>query len=228
MLLFNNRIYGLTKGQYSPTSEVGKRTKTTPYGSVDRPIHPISVAIAAEATFVARTVDTFGPHLREVLDRAAHHKGSAFIEILQNCVIFNDGAFADVEDRKTRADESVSLVHGQPLVFGRDKDKGIRLNGLTPEVVPLGGGVSEKDLVHHDEFSEDASLAYLLSQIRPPEFPTPIGVFRQIEEETYDAGVHRQIRQAREAAKTTDLDALLSSGETWEVAENASVKQEAP
>jgi 2-oxoglutarate/2-oxoacid ferredoxin oxidoreductase subunit beta len=222
VLLFNNRIYGLTKGQYSPTSEVGKRTKTTPYGSVDRPIRPISVALAAEATFVARTVDTFGPHLREVLDRAAHHKGSAFVEILQNCVIFNDGAFADVEDRKTRDDESVSLVHGQPLVFGRDKDKGIRLNGLNPEVVTLGGDISEKDLLHHDEFSEDASLAYLLSQIRPPDFPTPIGVFRQIEEETYDAGVHRQIRQAREAAKTTDLDALLSSGETWEVNEATS------
>jgi len=218
VLLFNNRIYGLTKGQYSPTSEVGKRTKTTPYGSIDRPIHPISVALAAEATFVARSIDTYGAHLREIIDRAAHHKGSAFIEILQNCVIFNDGAFADVEDRKLREEKSVSLKHGEPLIFGAGRDKGIRLNGLTPEIVPVGErGVGEKELLHHDEHSNNPSLAYLLSQLHAPEFPTPIGVFRQIEEESYDAALHRQIDEARKAAKTTDLDELLNRGDTWEV-----------
>ena len=138
VLLFNNKIYGLTKGQFSPTSEVGKKTKTSPYGSVDRPLHPISVALAAEATFVARTADVYGAHLRDVLVRAASHRGSAFIEILQNCLIFNDGAFDDVTNREIRDDHRVELAHGKPLLFGRQKDRGIRLNGMKPEVVRVG------------------------------------------------------------------------------------------
>ena len=220
VLLFNNRIYGLTKGQYSPTSEVGKKTKTSPYGSVDRPIQPISVALAAEATFVARSVDVYGQHLRDVLARAAAHRGSTFVEILQNCNIFNDGAFADVTDRKNRDNEKVELVDGEPLIFGVERDRGIRLEGcLRPEIVPLGPkGVPEAELLHHDESAKDSSLAYLLSQLGPPEFPTPMGVFRAIEEETYEEAVHRQIRQARETSKPTDLDALLREGDTWEVA----------
>jgi len=220
VLLFNNRIYGLTKGQYSPTSEVGKKTKTSPYGSVDRPIDPISVAIAAEATFVARSADVYGAHLSEVLRRAAQHRGSVFVEILQNCNIFNDGTFDKVTDRGTRDDNKVDLAHGEPLVFGRDRDRGIRLDGLTPEVVRIGDNGAERgDLLHHDESTPDPSLAYLLSKLGPPDFPTPMGIFRAIEAETYDAAVHRQIAEAREMSPGKDLDDLLRGGSAWEIGE---------
>ena len=221
VLLFNNEIYGLTKGQYSPTSELGKKTKTSPLGNIDRPIHPISIALAAEATFVARTVDIAGKHLEHVLERAAAHRGSTFVEILQNCVIFNDGAFDDERDREKRSEKTIELVHGEPLVFGKKKDQGIRLRGcFTPEVTPVGeGGVPKKDLLHHDEKTPDPSLAYLLSQLHllGDEFPMPLGVFRALEEETYDDAVHNQIRMARKGAKKVDLDALLRAGDTWEV-----------
>ena len=220
VLLFNNRIYGLTKGQYSPTSEVGKKTKTSPFGSVDRPIDPISVAIAAEATFVARSADVYGAHLSEVLRRAAQHRGSVFVEILQNCNIFNDGVFDSVTDRGTRDDNKVDLEHGKPLVFGQDRDRGIRLDGLTPEVVRIGeNGNAEADLLHHDESTTDPSLAYLLSKLGPPDFPMPMGIFRAIETETYDAGVHRQIAEAREMTTDKDLDDLLREGSVWEISE---------
>ncbi len=220
VLLFNNRIYGLTKGQYSPTSEVGKKTKTSPYGSVDRPIDPISVAIAAEATFVARSADVYGAHLSEVLRRAAQHRGSVFVEILQNCNIFNDGAFDGVTDRGTRDDNKVDLEHGKPLVFGQDRDRGIRLDGLTPEVVQIGeNGAAPGDLLHHDESTTDPSLAYLLSKLGPPDFPMPMGIFRAIEVEPYDAAVHRQIAEARETTAEKDLDDLLRQGSVWEIGE---------
>ena len=218
ILLFNNRIYGLTKGQFSPTSEVGKKTKTSPFGSIDRPLHPISVALAAEATFVARSADVYGVHLRDVLVRAAAHRGSAFIEILQNCLIFNDGAFNDVTDREIRDDHRVELVHGKPLVFGKARDRGIRLDGIKPEVVKVGpGGASESDLLVHDERSRDPALAYMLSQLEAPEYPVPVGVFRALDLTTYDAAVHAQIARAREGAKAADLRALLREGDTWEV-----------
>ena len=220
VLLFNNRIYGLTKGQYSPTSEVGKKTKTSPYGSVDRPIDPISVAIAAEATFVARSADVYGAHLSAVLRRAAEHRGSVFVEILQNCNIFNDGAFDRVTDRGTRDDNKVDLEHGKPLVFGQDRDRGIRLDGLSPEVVRIGdNGEGAAELLHHDESTPDPSLAYLLSKLGPPDFPMPMGIFRAIETETYDAGVHRQISEAREMTAEKDLDDLLREGSVWEIGE---------
>ncbi len=220
VLLFNNRIYGLTKGQYSPTSEVGKITKTSPYGSVDRPIDPISIAIAAEATFVARSADVYGAHLSEVLRRAAQHRGSVFVEILQNCNIFNDGAFDRVTDRGTREDNKVDLEHGEPLVFGQDRDRGIRLDGLTPEVVRIGeNGAAPGDLLHHDESTPDPSLAYLLSKLGPPDFPMPMGIFRAIEAEPYDAAVHRQIAEARETTADKDLDDLLREGSVWEISE---------
>jgi 2-oxoglutarate ferredoxin oxidoreductase subunit beta len=218
VLLFNNKIYGLTKGQFSPTSEVGKKTKTSPYGSLDRPLHPISVALAAEATFVARTADVYGQHLRDVLVRASSHRGSAFVEILQNCLIFNDGAFADVTDREIRDDHRVELQHGKPLVFGKKRDRGIRLRGLEPEVVAVGpGGVAESDLLVHDEAARSPALPYMLSQMQPPEFPTPVGVFRAQAVTTYDAAVHAQIAASREKGKTADLKALLREGDTWEV-----------
>ena len=218
VLLFNNRIYGLTKGQYSPTSEVGKKTKTTPYGSIDRPLHPISVALAAEATFVARSADVYGQHLRDVLVRAAAHRGSAFIEILQNCLIFNDGAFDSVTDREIRDDHRVELVHGKPLVFGKNRDRGIRLVGIRPEVVKVGeGGFPEDQLLHHDENSTDPALAYMLSQMDQPQFPMPMGVFRSLDFPTYDDSVHAQIAEARAMGKNADLQTLLREGDTWEV-----------
>ncbi len=219
VLLFNNRIYGLTKGQYSPTSEVGKITKTSPYGSIDRPIQPVSIALAAEATFVARGVDVHGAHLREIIGRAAAHRGSAFVEILQNCNIFNDGAFADVTDRKSSAEHKVELEHGKPLIFGAARDKGIRLDqSFDPVVTAVGEkGVPEEELLHHDEKTPNPSLAYLLSQLGPPEFPTPVGVFRDVKQETYDGAVYRQIQEARQAGKVKDLNALLREGDIWEV-----------
>jgi len=218
VLLFNNRIYCLTKGQYSPTSEVGKKAKSTPYGSVDRPFLPLSLALGAEATFVARSVDIFQPHLKAVLKKAAGHSGSAFVEILQNCNIFNDGAWESVAERSVRDDATLVLEHGQPLLFGKNKDKGIRLSGLDLEVVELGHGVSEKDLVVHDEQHPEPGYAWLLSRMDArPGFPTPIGVLRAIEAPCYEADVAEQIRRVTDSKGTGDLGALLHAGDTWEV-----------
>jgi len=218
VLLFNNRIYGLTKGQYSPTSEIGKKAKSTPYGSVDRPFYPLSLALGAEATFVARSVDIFQPHLKAVLKKAAAHKGSAFVEILQNCNIFNDGAWESLTEKAVRDDATLTLEHGQPLVFGKNKDKGIRVSGLDLEVVALGGGVSEKDLVIHDEQSPDPAYAWLLSQMDSrPGFPTPLGVLRAVDAPCYENDIATQIEQIREKKGEGDLAALLHAGDTWEV-----------
>src|SRR5438045_3453610 len=184
-ILFNNRIYGLTKGQYSPTSEFGKKTKSTPMGSPDYPIRPISIAIAAEATFAARSVDIDVKHLEYVLERAAKHVGTAFVEIYQNCNIFNDGAFEYATNKETKTDTTLYLEHGKPLVFGKDASKGVRLHGLNPEIVDTKT-VKADDLLIHDEKASDPSLAFLLSRMRYPEFPEPLGVFRAVEQDRYD------------------------------------------
>ena len=218
MLLFNNRIYGLTKGQYSPTSEFGKKTKSTPLGSVDYPLNPMSLALGAEATFVARAIDTDTQQLGTVLHQAARHKGSAFIEIFQNCVIFNDDAFADVADRQKRADTTLVLEHGKPLIFGKDRDRGIRMNGLKPEVVMLGNGITEADLLIHDEQSRDAIYPFILSRMEPPEFPVPFGVFRSMERPSYDQMLQDQVVAAQKKAGPIDLQKLLNGNETWRVA----------
>src|SRR3989338_3939747 len=162
ILLFNNRIYGLTKGQYSPTSEFGKKTKSSPAGTIDYPVNPISFALSVGATFVARTIDNDIKHMATTLDQAGRHKGSAFVEIFQNCVIFNDDAFKDVTDREVRSEHMISLEHGKPLLFGKERNKGIHLNGLHPEIVTLGaGGITERDLLIHDEKAADSSYAFL-------------------------------------------------------------------
>ena len=189
ILLFNNRIYGLTKGQYSPTSEQGKVTKSTPLGSVDYPFNPIAVALGADSSFVARTVDVEAKHLQDIVRRAYEHRGTSFVEILQNCNIFNDGAFGALTEKETKADTQLVLEHGKPLIFGKNRDKGIRLRGHSLEVVQLGNGVTEADLVVHDE--TDPVLAFLLSTMSPPKFPTPIGVFRAVTRETYESIVAR-------------------------------------
>src|SRR5262245_32520757 len=181
IVLFNNEIYGLTKGQYSPTSRTGTRTKSSPMGSVENPLRPLSLAIGAEATFAARTIDVDVNHLTKTLQRAAEHKGTAFVEIYQNCIVFNDGVFEYATDKAVKADNILYLEHGKPLVFGKDRTKGIRLNGLAPEVVDLSNGqVAMDDLLVHDERAEEPSLAYLLSRMVQPEFPECVGVFRSV------------------------------------------------
>ena len=218
VLLFNNRIYGLTKGQYSPTSELGKKAKSTPFGSLDRPFHPLSLALGAEATFVARSVDVFQPHLKAVLKRTAAHSGSAFVEVLQNCNIFNDGAWESVTEKDVRDDHTVALEHGQPLIFGKNRDRGIRRRDLSLEVVKLGEGVSEKDLIVHDERDPNPAYAFLLSRMETmPGFPTPIGVLRAIDVPRYEVEIARQIQQVSEKKGRGDLEKLIRAGDTWEV-----------
>lgn len=213
ILLFDNRIYGLTKGQTSPTSEVGKVTKSTPFGSLDQPIQPVSLALASEATFVARTADVYVPHMQDLLCRAAAHRGSALIHILQNCVIFNDNAFKHVTDRATRDDHQITVEHGKPLLFGKTRNRGLRLNGLHLEAVTIGeNGVTEKDILIHDE--TDMNLAYLLSRL---EEPVPIGVFRAVEKPSLEQRVATQIEDARRKLGEGDLAQLLSGGESWTV-----------
>jgi len=214
ILCFDNRIYGLTKGQTSPTSEVGKKTHSTPMGSLDRPVNPISVALAAEATFVARTADVFNRHLREILHAAAAHRGSAFVQILQNCVIFNKGAFASLTDRGKREENTLYLGHGEPLVFGKERDKALQLKGWHPEIVKIGPEGAPADAVLlHDE--TDESLAYLLSRL---EFPMPMGIFHRKGALTpLDRGVYFQGWAAREQKGAGDLMRLIHSGDIWEV-----------
>jgi 2-oxoglutarate ferredoxin oxidoreductase subunit beta len=217
IILFNNRIYGLTKGQYSPTSETGKITKSSPVGSLDNPLSPLSLAMGCGASFVARSIDVNIKHLGQTLLRAAAHKGTSFVEVYQNCNIFNDGAWKYATDRETKSDNLIELEHGKPLIFGKDRDKGIRLNGMAPEVVELGKGISEDDLLFHDEKASEPSLAFLLSRLRQPEFPEAIGVFRDVEISVYDEGVNQQVDEAQEADPDATLDDLFNSGTTWTV-----------
>jgi 2-oxoglutarate ferredoxin oxidoreductase subunit beta len=218
IVLFNNRIYGLTKGQYSPTSPLGQVTKSTPMGSIDNPLHPLSIAIGCEATFVARSHDVNIKHLGMVLKRAAEHQGTSFVEVYQNCNVFNDGAWDYATSRDTKFDTVVELEHGKPLIFGKNRDKGIRLNGMDPEVVELGKGITEDDLLFHDEQAPEPSLAYLLSRMSYPEFPEPIGVFRAVERPRYEQLMTAQIEEARKKRGPGDLHELFHSGETWNVA----------
>ena len=219
IILFNNQIYGLTKGQYSPTSPLGAKTKSTPYGSLDNPLNPLSVAIGCEATFVARSVDVDIKHLAMTLKRAAEHKGTSFVEVYQDCNVFNSGAFFYASKKGEKQDNIVYLEPGKPMIFGKDKDKGVRLNAHgRPEVVELSG-ISEDDLLFHDESADDPSLAFLLAQMRHPEFPEPLGVMRCVDRPIYDAEVRAQVAQARETLGEGDLDALFNSGDTWVVEE---------
>ncbi len=217
LVMFNNRIYGLTKGQASPTSEFGKKTKSTPAGTIDVPIVPLSVAITAEATFVARSVDTQTEHLQDTLTAAGFHKGSTFVEVLQNCNIFNDGAWRSFTDKDVRDDGMLVLKQGEPMIFGKARDKGIRLNGFTPEVVQLGvDGVTEADLWVHDETADDPTAAYILSRMWAPRFPVPVGVFRRVSRPTHDQLVQGQIDDAIARQGEGDLRKLLFGGETWQ------------
>ncbi|GMV45738.1 MAG: 2-oxoglutarate ferredoxin oxidoreductase subunit beta [Pseudomonadota bacterium] len=220
IILLNNRIYGLTKGQYSPTSETGKKTKTTPLGSIDRPFNPAALALGAGATFVARTVDADVAHLQQVLARAAAHKGTAFVEVLQNCIVFNDGAFQTLTDKAGRDDARVLLEHGRPLVYGKDRRRGIRLRGLSAEAVTLESddAAAAAGLLVHDEHGEDAALAFLLAQLGGPELPLALGVFRAVDALAYHERHAQQASAARRSRGAGDLAKLLHSGDTWTIA----------
>ena len=218
ILLFNNQIYGLTKGQYSPTSEQGKVTKSTPFGSLEHPFNPISVALGAEATFVARTIDVERKHLPEMLRRAAAHRGSAFIEIYQNCNIFNDGAFIALTGKDGKSQNRIYLEHGKPIRFGPDGHKGVV---MTPEgrceIVDVASTGEDKLLVH-DEHRDDPSLAFALSRLADgPIGPTPLGVFRDVARPAYGDGIEAQLRKAAESQGPGDLSKLLATGDTWTV-----------
>ncbi|MDQ1402123.1 MAG: 2-oxoglutarate/2-oxoacid ferredoxin oxidoreductase subunit beta [Actinomycetota bacterium] len=218
ILLFNNQIYGLTKGQYSPTSEVGKVTKSTPFGSVDTPFNPISLALGAEATFVARTHDMDRKHMMETFRRAHAHKGAAFVEIYQNCNVFNDGAFEQITGRENRASQLIPLVHGEPIRFGAEQEMGVRLDGQGRAQIVRVADVGEEHILVHDEAREEPGLAFTLSRLaRGPHEPTPIGVFRAVERPDYGAALQQQLVEAQERKGPGDLKALLSSGATWQV-----------
>ena len=217
IVLFNNRIYGLTKGQYSPTSERGKVTKTSPDGSIDYPVNAASLALGAGASFVARCLDIDVHHLVTTLERAAKHKGASFVEVFQNCNVFNDGAFREFADKAVRPDRTVYLEDGKPLVFGSERTRGIRLNGTTAEVVDLDGDVTQEDLLIHDEAREDPTIASILARMEYPEHPVPLGVLRAIERPTYDAMMTDQIEDAIARKGPGDLQTLLHEGDTWTV-----------
>jgi 2-oxoglutarate/2-oxoacid ferredoxin oxidoreductase subunit beta len=219
IILFNNEIYGLTKGQYSPTSRAGTKTKSSPLGSVETPLRPLTVALAAGATFVARTTDTDIKHLTETLQRAAAHKGSAFIEIYQNCVIFNDDIFKYATDKSSRAENTLVLEHGKPLLFGKDRKQGIRINrqDFSLERVTLGNDASVEDLLIHDEKAKNTTLGFLLSSMVYPEFPECMGVLRSVEHPTFDAEIHDQIAAAVKSKGAGTLNKLFASDDLWEV-----------
>lgn len=218
VLLFNNKIYGLTKGQYSPTSEQGKKTKSTPFGSLDYPINAASLAIAAQATFVARSFDVNTSHLIEVLRQANAHKGLSFVEIYQNCNIFNDGAYEPIVNRAVRSEGIVELVQGQPLKFGKEMNKGIRIHQNQPEIVTIGeNGIMEKDLYFHDETLQNPSIPYMLSQMDYPKFPVPMGVLRNIQRPSYEAMIHEQNQQIIAEKGMGSLDKLITGRDTWEI-----------
>jgi 2-oxoglutarate ferredoxin oxidoreductase subunit beta len=218
MLLFNNEIYGLTKGQYSPTSKKGTRSPSTPLGSIDAPVNACVFALGAGARFVARSIDTNQKHLPEMLKRAHAHKGASFVEIIQNCIVYNDGAFDSWTARDVADDMQVVLEHGKPLIFGKNKDKGLRLvpGKLEIEVVTIGNGVAATDILVHDE--KNRALASLLAALEGPQFPTAIGVFYCNPAEPYDVAVHKQLAEVREKTPPTDLNAMLRRGRTWTVA----------
>jgi 2-oxoglutarate/2-oxoacid ferredoxin oxidoreductase subunit beta len=215
IVMFNNQIYGLTKGQYSPTSELGKITKSTPMGSLDWPFNPVSVALGAEATFVARSIDNERQHLAEMIERAAAHQGTAFVEVYQNCNIFNDGAFDAVRRNKPN---QIRLEHSQPIRFGEDGEKGVVLrDGLQLGIVDVEA-VGEDALLVHDAHREDPSLAFALSRLaHTPTGPTPIGLFRQVERPVYGIEMQHQIDDATLRNGAGDLQELLTGGDTWTV-----------
>lgn len=221
ILLFNNRIYGLTKGQYSPTSEMGKKTKSSPFGTVEKPINPLSIAVASKASFIARALDTDAKNLREILLKTARHRGSAFVEILQNCNVFNDAAFASFTDKSVKEERMIYLEDKKPIVFGKNKDKGLAMmrtkNGLRDTGIVNVADVPEDELLVHDESSPGTALAFLLAQLDETEFPVPLGVFRNISKPLYGELLEDQIEQATTSLGKGDFFKHLHSGDIWTI-----------
>ena len=217
ILLFNNRIYGLTKGQYSPTSEFGKVTISTPRGSIDWPFNPPALALGAAATFIARSVDVEGKHLQEMIKAAYRHHGTSFLEIFQNCIIFNNNSFADLTKKETKAEHQLLLEHGQPMLFGKEHSKGIAMHECRPEVIDLTDGKHSIDevLIHN---KTDRMQALVLSEMTyRPEFPVPLGVIYEVEKNTYEDLTYLQIEDAINENGPGDIESILYSGHTWEI-----------
>jgi len=218
IMLFNNRIYGLTKGQYSPTTPTGQKTKTSPHGTIEHPFNVGELAIGAQGTFIARAVDTDPKLMMAVMLEASKHKGASLIEILQNCVIFNNKAFGEVTARETRSDNQIHLKHDQPMLFGKDMDKGIMLKGTKLEVVKIGeNGITEKDILVHDKYQWESGIHVLLATMAPPKYPVAMGVIRSITDFTYDDKMENIIKQEKENGPIKSMDDLLNSGKTWDI-----------
>ena len=218
IILFNNRIYGLTKGQYSPTSKFGAITKTSPYGTVEHPFNPGSLVLGAKGTFFARGLDTELKLNEEIMVAAAVHNGTSVMEMLTNCVIFNDGAHAEIADRAYREDRTIVLRHGEKMIFGRNRDRGLVLDGLKLKVVTIGEkGITEDDILTHDAHSDNIGIHMMLADMKYPEYPVALGVIRDVNDITYDAAVRMQVEQVTEKSKIHCVDDLLHSGSIWEV-----------
>jgi len=218
ILLFNNEIYGLTKGQFSPTSKKGIKTKSNPHGTTDEPFSPSDLAIGAQGSFYARVVDTNPKLMQKIFTEAEEHRGTSLIEILQNCVIFNDKTFADITNKDVKLDAQLFLEDGNPMIFGAEMNKGIILNGFKLEVVTIGeNGVTEEDILVHNATEQDPTLHAMLARMLPPEFPAALGIIRKVSRPTFDEGLLSQLEYEKENAKFKTIDELLHSGETWEV-----------
>jgi len=218
IILFDNQIYGLTKGQYSPTSRLGTVTKTSPFGTVEHPFTPGELVIGARGTFFARSLDVEVKLTSEVLIESAKHDGTAVTVILQNCVIFNDGVHAAYADKEVREDRTIILRHGQPMIFGKNKDKGLVLDGLRLKVVKIGeNGITEKDLLVHDAKEPNPGVHLMLANMKAPEFPVALGVIRAVSDKTYDDNVRDQVLEIQKTSTIKNMDDLLHSGSTWEV-----------
>ena len=214
VLLLNNKIYGLTKGQYSPTTPFGSQTKTSPDGTIEYPFKPGELAMGAEGTFYARTIDTDPKMMKEVFLEAAKHKGAALTEVLQNCVIFNNKVHQEITDKSVKEDNTIYLKHGEPMIFGKEKDKGLILDGIKLKVVKIGeNGITKDDILVHDAHEPDDTLHYMLARMNLPEFPLALGVIRAHKTEVYDHMLDEQVQLAKEHSKVKSLNDLLNSGE---------------
>ncbi|MEF9987308.1 MAG: 2-oxoacid:ferredoxin oxidoreductase subunit beta [Bacteroidales bacterium] len=218
IILFNNRIYGLTKGQYSPTSKLGLVTKTSPYGTVEHPFNPGALVLGARGTFFARSLDSELKLNQEIMVQAAKHDGTAVMEMLVNCVIFNDGTHLEFSDKAVRADRTITLRHGEPMIFGANRDKGLILEGLKLKVVKIGeNGITEKDILVHDAHTDNIGIHSMLVDMKYPDYPVALGVIRAVSDKTYDDNVRDQVLEVIAKSKIKTVDQLLHSGATWEV-----------
>ena len=218
LVLFNNEIYGLTKGQYSPTSKKGILTKTSPFGTIEAPFHPGELVIGAQGKFFARTIDTNVKLSTKIFIEAGEHEGASVVEVLQNCVIFNDKTFAEISDREVKEERQIILEHGKPMIFGKNRDKGLVLDGLKLKVVKIGeDGITEKDLLVHVSNENNPGIHTMLANMRWPNYPVALGVIRNVSAPTYDQAMENQINKVKETSKIKNMEDLLKSGNTWEV-----------